>query len=225
MTFDDMNLEYEMNIRGKHQALKEARVKPLEEKVVDNTNQISLADSINQSDFHMYVGQLLTDMSKDTTKKKSVRKWIEQLDSDQTAYRIISSMEKDIISEVLKDKQVKLDYQRHPKKWKSDKELYKKIKLVMKERLAKLIDGQEFITKGKISGSGTTPFVIYNLKKYQKMGMLKDKESVTVEMPRGNIGYMNSLKFKAKTCEHFNRNSHVDVFDNRLVKQKRRHGV
>ena len=67
MTFDDMNLEYEMNVQGKHQALKEARVNPLEEKVVDNNDPLSL-DSINQSDFNVYRDQLFLE---DKSKKKS----------------------------------------------------------------------------------------------------------------------------------------------------------
>ena len=67
MTTDEMNLEYEINVQGKHQALKEASVNSHEQKIVDNTNRISL-DSINQSDFNVYRDQLFL---KDKSKKKS----------------------------------------------------------------------------------------------------------------------------------------------------------
>jgi len=221
MTFDDMNLEYEMNVQGKHQALKEARVNPLEEKVVDDTNQISL-DSINQSDFNVYRDQLFL---KDESKKKSnyakKKTAIQHYNAEQVTNYIISMLEYQTISDVIKDKEVKRDFKRHPKTWKSDKRLFKFFNSKAKSLVADIINEQEFIRDDTISGSGTTAFVIYNLINKHHVN-IKSKKDQSVKMPRDNIALMNSLKFTKQKCVG---NNHVDVFDKRLVKQKNRHGI
>ena len=221
MTFDDMNLEYEMNVQGKHQALKEARVNPLEEKVVDNNDPLSL-DSINQSDFNVYRDQLfLEDKSKKKSNYAKKKTASQHYNAEQVTNYIISMLEYQTIADVIEDKEVKRDFKRHPKKWKSDKRLFKFFNSKAKSLVAQIINEQGFIRDGTICGSGTTAFVIYNLINKHHVNIKSNKHQ-SVQMPRDNITLMNSLRFTKRKCVG---NNHVDVFDKRLVKQKHRHGL
>tara|TARA_R100000963_G_C4642881_1_gene106560 strand:- start:1947 stop:2612 length:666 start_codon:yes stop_codon:yes gene_type:complete len=221
MTTDEMNLEYEINVQGKHQALKEASVNSHEQKIVDNTNHISL-DSINQSDFNVYRDQLFL---KDESKKKSnyakKKTATQHYNAEQITNYIISMLEYQTITDVIEDKEVRRDFKRHPKKWKSDKRLFKFFNSKAKNLVADIINEQGFIRDDTISGSGTTAFVIYNLINKHHVN-IKSKKDQSVKMPTDNIALMNSLKFTKQKCVG---NNHVDVFDKRLVKQKNRHGI
>jgi|TARA_R110000824_G_scaffold12395_5_gene54377 signal recognition particle subunit SEC65 len=221
MTTDEMNLEYEINVQGKHQALKEASVNSHEQKIVDNTNRISL-DSINQSDFNVYRDQLFL---KDKSKKKSnyakKKTATQHYNAEQITNYIISMLEYQTITDVIEDKEVRRDFKRPEMKWKSDKRLFKFFNSKAKNLVADIINEQGFIRNDTISGSGTTAFVIYNLINKHHVN-IKSKKDQSVKMPTDNIELMNSLKFTKQKCVGSN---HVDMFDKRLVKQKRRHNI